>query len=273
MLKLLRADFSRLFKDKLFYILILGMFAFGAAVPIIHSMDASYEWSMDSGLFAYVCIVPIAASLLTALFVGCEYSDGTLRNKIVVGHDRVCIYLSNLIVCTTAALVLCIAYLVPFVCLGAILLMPSTVPVLGLVCLALLGFMVAIAFVAIFTLVSMVCRNRAYTVAICILLAFALLFMGIMTNSALDEPEFYSAYSYTVDGVTQEESASRNPNYLSGTKRKVYEFMYDFTPGGQVIQIVSMKAKALYLLALYDVLIIALSTVCGMLLFKRKDLK
>lgn len=49
--------------------------------------------------------------------------------------------------------------------------------------------------------------------------------------------------------------------------------MYDFTPGGQVIQIVSMKAKALYLLALYDVLIIALSTVCGMLLFKRKDLK
>lgn len=97
--------------------------------------------------------------------------------------------------------------------------------------------------------------------------------MGIMTNSALDEPEFYSAYSYTVDGVTQEESASRNPNYLSGTKRKVYEFMYDFTLGGQVIQIVSMKAKALYLLALYDVLIIALSTVCGTLLFKRKDLK
>lgn len=178
MLKLLRADFSRLFKDKLFYILILGMFAFGAAVPIIHSMDASYEWSMDSGLFAYVCIVPIAASLLTALFVGREYSDSTLRNKIVVGHDRVGIYLSNLIVCTTAALALCIAYLVPFVCLGAILLMPSTVPVLGLACLALLGFMVAIAFVAIFTLVSMVCRNRAYTVAICILLAFALLFHG-----------------------------------------------------------------------------------------------
>lgn len=276
MLRLLSADFSRLFKNRLFYMLIAAMFAFGVLIPVAHyvgNVNDSYGWSSDSGFFTYIAVLPIVSSLLTALFVGCGYSDGTLRNKVVVGHGRVSIYLSNMVVCIVAASLLAIAYIVPFFTLGSMLLEASTVSLAVLGALVLVGFALTCAFVAVFTLVSMLCGSKAYSVAICILIAFALLFAGVAINSALNEPEFYDAYSVTTNGETYTEEASRNPNYLSGTKRKVYEFMYDFVPGGQSVQLVSMTASHLWILALYDLVIVVASTWAGVALFSRKDLK
>lgn len=71
-------------------------------------------------------------------------------------------------------------------------------------------------------------QHKVYTAALCILLAFALLFAGVYITSALNEPEYYQGFSYTENDVTASEEIERNPNYLSGAKRQVYEFMYDF---------------------------------------------
>lgn len=65
----------------------------------------------------------------------------------------------------------------------------------------------------------------------------------------------------------------KNPNYLTGTKRQVYEFLQDFTPGGQALQIASMDTDAPGRLAVYDAAILLLSTSCGIIFFRRKDLK
>lgn len=97
--------------------------------------------------------------------------------------------------------------------------------------------------------------------------------MGIRIISALNEQEYYAAYSYTENGVTTQEAESKNPNYLSGTKRKVYEFLYEFTSGGQVFQTANMEAEHPGHLALYDGLILVASTVGGVMAFRRKDLK
>lgn len=104
-------------------------------------------------------------------------------------------------------------------------------------------------------------------------MTFFLLFMGIHIVSSLNEPEYYSAYSYTENGITVQEDESKNPNYLSGTKRKVYEFLNDFTPGGQLFQIGNMKVEKPLRLGLYDGIIIIAATGCGMFIFSRKDLK
>lgn len=130
-----------------------------------------------------------------------------------------------------------------------------------------------VAFSAIFILIAMLWQNKAYAVAGCILVTFFLLFMGIHIVSSLNEPEYYSAYSYTENGITVQEDESKNPNYLSGTKRKVYEFLNDFTPGGQLFQIGNMKVEKPLRLGLYDGIIIIAATGCGMFIFSRKDLK
>ena len=131
----------------------------------------------------------------------------------------------------------------------------------------------ASVFTALCTLIAMLCQNKAHTTAGCILLTFALLFAGVYISSTLEEPEYLAAYSYTENGVTVEEPEQKNPYYISGVKRQVYECLLDLTPGGQVIQIGEMGAKKPLMLAVYGGLILLLVTGFGLVLFRREDLK
>ena len=276
MLKLLRAGFSRLWKNRLFWLETGILALIGAAIPIKYFLDnrsGASTWTPDTACFTYDFFVPILLSVLTALFIGSEYSDGTMRNKCIVGHRRGSIYLSNLLVCMAAGVLLCAAYLIPYLCLALPLLgsfAASTKTVLLFVALTLA---LVFAFVSCFTLIAMLTQSKAHTAAACILLVFALLFAGVHITSALNEPEYYAAYSYTENGVTVEAPEERNPNYLTGTKRQVYEFLQDFTPGGQALQLAGLCAEHPAQLALYSGAILLLTTCCGVLIFRRKDLK
>ena len=137
----------------------------------------------------------------------------------------------------------------------------------------ILAPILASVFTALFTLIAMLYQNKAHTTAVCILLTFALLFAGVYISSTLEEPEYLAAYSYTENGVTVEEPEQKNPYYISGVKRQVYECLLDLTPGGQVIQISEMGAKKPVMLAVYDGLILLLVTGFGLVLFRREDLK
>lgn len=276
MRKLLKANFSRLWRDKVFLISGVLMFLYGAALPIIHYIDNknnSTGWTWNSCVCSYVIFAPILLSVSSAFFIGSEYSDGTMRNKLIAGHHRSHIYLANLMVSVVAGILLSIAYLVPYTCIGMPLLGTDKTDIWSILLYTGLNAALAVAFSSVFTFIAMLCQNKAYTVAGCILLTFVLLFMGIRIISALNEPEYYGAYSYTENGVTTQEGKTKNPNYLSGTKRKVYEFLYDFTSGGQVFQIGNMEAEKPMRLALYDGIILAVSTGSGVMIFRRKDLK
>lgn len=276
MRKLLKANFSRLRHDRVFWLLAALMVFFGvsmAAVNAIHIRREGVVWVMDFSLLTYVTLAPILASVFAALFIGSDYSDGTLRNKLIAGHHRSHIYLVNLITCCFAGLILCMAFVIPQGILGLLLggqIQSSSAKLLlyGALSLALM-----LAFTALFTLIAMLCQNKSHTVAGCILLAFVLIFLGVYITSSLNEPEYLAGYSYTENDVTVEEPETKNPNYVSGTKRQVYEFMQDFTPGGQVLQISDMDTEKPAILALYDGIILLAATGLGMVFFRRRDLR
>ena len=276
MRKLLRANFSRLRHDRSFWLLSALMVFFGASMAVVNAINIRREgavWVMDYSLFTYGILAPILTSVLAALFIGSDYSGGTLRNKLIAGHRRGNIYLANLITCCCAGILLCILFVIPLGALGLLLggqlqSVPAKLLTYGALSLALLT-----AFTALFTLIAMLCQNKSHTVAGCILLAFILIFLGVYITSALNEPEYLAGYSFTENGVTVEEAETKNPNYISGTQRQVYEFMQDFTPGGQVLQISDMDAEQPAALALYDGMILLAATGFGMMLFRRKDLK
>lgn len=276
MRKLIRADFSRLFHDKVFLISCVFMFLAGTGLPIIRYFDnlkSGDGLTVDSTCFVYTFLVPILLSLVTALFVGTEYSDGTMRNKLIVGHKRYCIYLTNLIVCAAAGVMLCLSYLVPHTCLGLLLLGSFKTEAAKLFIYIGLSFVLTAAFASLLVLISMLCHNKPYSTAGCILLIFALLLAGIRITTALSEPEYYSGFSYTENGVGAADEPIRNPNYLDGTKRRVYEFLNDFIPGGQAIKLANLSADKPAILALYDGIILIAATVSGIIFFRRKDLK
>ena len=276
MRKLLRANFSRLRHDRTYWLLTGLMIFFGASMAVVNAINASREgtiWVMDFSLFIYVTIAPILNSVLVALFVGSDYSGGTLRNKLIAGHRRCNIYLANLITCCCAGIFLCVTFVIPQGALGLLLGGKIESAPMKLLMYGSLSLALMIAFTALFTLIAMLCQTKSHTVAGCILLAFVLIFLGVYITSALNEPEYLAGYSYTENGVTVEEPETKNPNYISGTKRQVYEFMQDFTPGGQVLQVSDLDTEKPAMLALYDGIILLVATGFGMAFFRRKDLK
>lgn len=276
MRKLLRANFSRLWHDRTFWLLTALMVFFGASMAVINAVNISREgtvWVMNFSLLTYVTLAPILNSILVALFVGSDYSGGTLRNKLIAGHRRGHIYLANLLTCCCAGIILCLTFVIPQGVLGLLLGGQIQSTPTKLLMYGSLSFFLMVAFTALFTLIAMLCQNKSHTVAGCVLLAFILIFLGVYITSALNEPEYLAGYSYTENGVTVEEPEAKNPNYISGTKRQVYEFMQDFTPGGQVLQISDMDTEKPVMLALYDGIILLAATGFGMAFFRRKDLK
>ncbi len=276
MRKLMGANLSRLWHDRLFWLLTAIMAFLSAAMSVVYidnKMRSDIAWIMDFSLITYALLAPVLTSVFTALFVGSDYSGGTLRNKIIAGHRRVHIYLTNLIVCSFSGIVFSIAFVTPHILLGLFFGGQIQAGMKTLMLYGGLSLALIIAFTALFTLIAMLCQNKSHTVAGCILLVFVLIFLGVYITSALNEPEYLAGYSYTEDGVTVEEPETKNPNYISGTKRQVYEFIQDFTPGGQIILIDNMSAEKPAMLAIYDGIILLAATGCGLVFFQRRDLK
>ena len=274
--KLLRANFSRLLHDRAFRLLSALMAFFGTSMAVVNAVRARQDgeiWVMDYTIFIYVILAPIVNAVLTALFIGNDYSSGTMRNKRIAGHRRGIIYLANLLVCICAGICLCLAFALPQAAVGLLLKGELNAAPTTILLYVGLSFALMIAFTALFTLIAMLCQNKSHTTAGCILLTFALLFAGVYISSTLEEPEYLAAYSYTENGVTVEEPEQRNPYYITGMKRQVYEFLQDLTPGGQVIQISEMGVKKPAMLAIYDGLILLLVTGFGLVFFRCEDLK
>lgn len=276
MTELLKAGFYRMRKDKPVWLLSLLMFLIGAMLPLAHYFDSLHsgiQWSLDLSFFIFAFLAPIALSVFTSLYIGSEYGNGTLRNKIIAGHRRSSIYLSNLLISISAGAFMCLAYMLPHLVLGLLLngrlsSTPKTIAIyIGL------SFALVTAVASILVLISMLCRNKAHTTVGCILTVFVLLFVGIYLTSALNEPEYLPAYTYIENGVTVEEPATKNPNYVGGKKREVYEFLQDFTSGGQMLQIADMDVEKPSSLSVYNGITVLVTTIGGIIFFRRKDLK
>lgn len=281
--KLLSANFLRLRKSKVFWILTALMAAYGLYAPIGSYLDqqrylswgvTEYTFSLDGIFFNYV----VAAGLLTAVFIslffGTEYSDGAIRNKLAVGHPRWSVYLANLVTGVAAVWAFCAAYMLPTFLLGVILLGFFTQP-LSFILLVLLGtLLLAAAFCAITTFIAMNCTRKAATVVGCIFIVLTLMLAGSYINERLSEPREYSSYELTSgDGETLEKHMVPNPGYLEGTKRAAYEFLFDFLPGGQMIQYSGVKPTGPVRLPLYSLCVFVGISAAGMAIFKKKDLK
>lgn len=240
--RLLSADFAKLKKNKFFWICMIGMFLFGVFMAVMHYI-AMQEYGenkpqITSILFSYALVVVFLIPAFVSLFVGTEYSDGTIRNKMIIGHTRSRIYLSNLIVCSIAGLVFCTCYLIGVFAVALPLYTIDTDILKGIMILILCSFVMSIAFTALCVLTAMLCQNKALTAVVNILAACFLLVMSIYIMNKLSEPEVYPGYSVITDsGEVEVLGNEPNPDYLRGTEREIYQFFNDFIPTGQAVNI------------------------------------
>ena len=253
------------------------MFLFGGYIKIAEFYNQEkYNTSipLDSGLFVYVTVIGILLAAFISLFIGTEYNDGTIRNKLVIGHTRSAIYLSNLIVCLAAGLLMCLSFLCASLLIGIPLLGPFSIDVQDIAVMVMVSFLMSFAFTGLLTLTAMICQSRAVTAVINILAVFFLLLVSMVITSGLNQPEVWESYSY-IDDSGNEITVPAEPNtdYPRGAVRDVMEFCNDFLPTGQVMQLSMMSVDEPGLLSVYSAGILLVTTGAGIFIFRKENIK
>ena len=118
MSRLLVSTFIRMLKKVIFWFLVLCMFAYGVYSTLNIASEARMGFVLDGCLFECLPMMGLISAIFTSLFIGSEYSDGTIRNKIIVGHSRIRIYLVNFIVCAIASVLFSLSYTVGVFVIG-----------------------------------------------------------------------------------------------------------------------------------------------------------
>lgn len=256
--RLLAADFYRMYKSRRFWICLASMGIIAVAFIIMQYTAMDYIVAIDRVLFLPMSFYGVCIAALISLFVGTDFSDGFIRNKLIVGRKRNSIYLSNLVVSWTACLIIYIFTIAVTMGIGRHL-FENNVTVAGFSHFFLLGMFTCLAFGSIFCMLSMLIGEKSTSVMICMGLAFGMLFLCLRTNQILVQEEY--------------KNGMLNPYYVSGVQRILCELLHDFNPFGQVAQLSSMKYLNPVRWIVADLFWMAVAAGLGRILFKGRDIR
>lgn len=277
MRNLLSAGFSRLWKNKVFWLGFAAMFICSVLLMLnagrmqTANVEYGYSYRLDDFYFNFAPVVGIVCAVFTGLFLGTEYSDGTIRNKLIIGHKRSAVYLSNLTVCFIATLIMESACLIGGL-MGIPIMGKWEIGISNVLLFVLIIILMTAALTAICTFVGMVSSNKAATAVISLLLMLGLLILASVIYNSLCEPELMSGVVMTEEGL-QMSDPSPNPSYIGGNLRVAYEFILEVLPTGQGILLANLEAANPLRMSLCSVFLAAAVTFGGILIFRRKDLK
>ena len=290
MKNLLKAEFSRMFRSKLFWIfMILSVVFCVYSIYDDANMPAEFRQSgqiygivFEAALYFYILVYVFAAAVLDSLFISREHADGTIRNKIISGHSRASVYMTELIVCSVTGLIMFIVNLaiisLPFLKFG-IHGMDGWVTMRRIILIAVL----IIVINALFVLFSMLIPSRASSVVWSIVFIIIMLVSSGLIQDKLDNDS--RSRTLRESGEFYDHS-----NILGDTERKVYKAFNYILPANQVLHTydiddyladykdiseIPQKKLNIYLagLCLLDAVTFVLVTAAGITIFRKKDLK
>ncbi len=115
MLDLLKANFSRAFRGARFYVSV-GIMLFVAFMDLF--MSHRHGYGIDDQFMDGSSFMSLLVPLVAGMFISRDYTNNTIRNKIIVGHSRVNIYLANLITAIAIGFALTLINLIPTLGIG-----------------------------------------------------------------------------------------------------------------------------------------------------------
>lgn len=277
MAKLLRAGFFRLWRSRIFWGE-LGITAVLACFICLANYSSAVQatanrLALEDVFFTMNQLIGLFLAAGISLLVGTEYADGTIRNKLLSGNTRGQVYAaSGIISAVFSVLVVAVDGLITYglgrFLFGNFQIPPSQVAVsLGNT------FLSAVVYAALFVLIAMNCSNRSVAAVASLLLAVGMLSAGGYLGGVLMEPEETYDYLITTENGTVYGDLMKNPAYIGGLQRTVYEWLYDLLPTGQLLQIYFQDFSRCARWAVVSIFETVCLTAVGFLAFRRKDLK
>ncbi len=277
MSKLLSANLARLWKDKVFWITMISVFLF--SLINMWNSDRSAEAMTQSGFIVtlddyYFNMAPysgLVCAVFISLFLGTEYSDGTMRNKLTVGHTRNHVYLANFFTSFIACLFLIAAWFLGGLP-GIFLIGPFEMGFLGFLVYLLITICFTATLSAIYTFVSTMSSNKALTIVFVLLVWLGMVLAASALNDRLSEPEMNGGMAY-VDGAFKMLDPTPNPLYLTGGTRSLCECLLDLLPVGQAILMMDAAIEHPVRQIVFSLLLAVIAVVGGFVAFRKKDIK
>ena len=280
MYKLLNAGFYRLIKNKVFWgilIITLGI----AGVFLYNKLDDSTN-SIDNLLLDHIGIIGIFISIFTTLFVGSEYANGTIRNKIVVGHSRTKIYLSNLIISIIVGIIIELIYMLIIVIIGIPVLGGIQIPFSQFALILLSIVMIIITYSSIFCCITLLFQDITMSTVIGIIFVLAMFVIEGMLSLTANAEKYSYQTTRDEEGIVTKEIIGVNPTYPGETKKKIAQTILYIIPTGQANLlerkvsnniIFNEEITEIPILLIYSLGTTIVINIIGIYCFNKKELK
>ena len=275
MRKLITASFSRLWKEKLFWL----VFAFMSIGSVCYNWIGYNEINnpqiyVEDILF---CMLPVS-SFVFALFIsmrlGTEFEEHTIRNKLIVGYSRTQVYFSEYLTCMAASIILLAVMLLCSSLFGLFLSLEFLSDWTDIAFLVFGCVLLALVFSAMFVGICMNVGSKAASLVASIVFLFAILLLASFCINALEEPSMaYTNVIISVEDGVQFGDLVENPAYVDGTQRMIYELIADILPTGQAIQMNNLEFERSARWPVFSLIMLIIATVAGYIPFRKRDIR
>lgn len=258
--RLLKASMQRMIKNKMFLFSVI--FQIGFALFAILPMYGM-EFSVGNGfLLADSLMTLVLSAVFVHFFLRSDYHGGMARNKIITGHTRAKIYVSNFVLALIGSWIF---FLTPIaVSLVLALFMDVTLGVSAAAFAARMAVFLAAeaAMCGIYVLAAFFFRNMG--AAASFFIALAMFTVSIFGTLNAVSPED-TAKIFETAGI---EIQLDQPNALN-------EILLNVLPTSHIVKLLVIEPpiNEMLILPLYSLIVIAATTGFGVILFRKKDLK
>lgn len=277
MTNLLKANFYKMKKNKFIWIasilsVIVAIYYIRDNYNVYHNFLSSVN--INSLIFNYLPVFIIVSSILISTILGFDYSNGSIKNKIIVGHSRLKIYISNLISTYLIILTIYLIYVL-IICLSGIFLFKNLTFNFKFLINIIILFLIILSYTSISVFIAMTINNDIVSPVLNVLSSFILIIISFILLSVLSEPK----YLHSDDGIYINDAGievidTENPMYIKGSKRTIYEIIVNILPTGEAFQ--KSRDRDIntnsYQMLGYSISFIIITNTLGIYLFYNKEL-
>ena len=166
--------------------------------------------------------LPIFLALFTSLFLGRDFKDGFIRNKITAGHSRFSIYASAMITQVSVTAALCVVYVLIGTVTMALSPMGANLNNGEMLLRAFVLMLSLIGMTVLFTALSMAINNRALVTVLTVVFVMSLGLVGTVAANYAYSAEMVDDYIDVCEDKVDEYENDYGYAYYTVPEKKDY---------------------------------------------------